>query len=99
MCREDLVDALMGLEIEGGRRLTRIEARGFVNEMFDSITAAIERGETAHFSWGRFDVVDQVRKPERVWRLGRIRVLYKQRYKVQFRSDTYVLVQGKWVED
>ena len=89
MCREDLVDDLMGLELEGGRRLTRIEARVLVNGMFDSIKEAIRRGETVHFSWGRFDVVEQVRQPERVWRLKRARVIYKQRNKVQFWGTEY----------
>jgi nucleoid DNA-binding protein len=99
MCREDLVDALMNLELEGGRRLNRRKARALVIMTFTSIKAAIRRGETVHFPWGRFDVVEQVREPERVWRLGRIRVLYKRRYKVQFRGGHYVLVQGKWEDN
>lgn len=60
------------------------EAHSFVNLVFDSIKEALTRHEVVDLPFGRFSVVKQSRSPERCWRLGRVRVIYRKRYRVVF---------------
>ena len=47
-----------------------------VNVIFDSIAAALKKGEKVTLPIGTFEVLDQPRPPMRRWLLGRVRVTY-----------------------
>jgi nucleoid DNA-binding protein len=64
--------------------LSRSKAEQVVNVVFDSIVAALKKGEKVTLPIGTFEVLDQPRPPMRRWLLGRVRVTYVQRRYVQF---------------
>jgi nucleoid DNA-binding protein len=64
--------------------LSRRRAAAVVDVIFDSIAAALKKGEKVTLLIGTFEVVDQPRPPLRRWFLGRVRVTYAQRKVIQF---------------
>lgn len=55
-----------------------------MNVIFDSIAAALKKGEKVTLPIGTFEVLDRKRPPLRKWFLGRVRVTYVQRKYVKF---------------
>ena len=64
--------------------LSRPKAEAAVKVIFDSIAAALKKGEKVTLPIGTFEVLDQPRPPMRRWLLGRVRVTYAQRKYIQF---------------
>jgi nucleoid DNA-binding protein len=64
--------------------LSRPRAEAAVNVIFDSIAAALKKGEKVTTPIGTFEVLEQTRPPLRRWILGRIRVTYAQRRHIKF---------------
>jgi nucleoid DNA-binding protein len=64
--------------------LSRPRAEAVVNVTFDSIAAALKKGEKVTLPIGTFEVLDRKRPPLRRWLLGRVRVTYVQRKVIQF---------------
>jgi nucleoid DNA-binding protein len=91
MTRADLISILMNTELEEHRNLTREQARAVVSEIFMAIKEALRNGEVVSLPVGNFEVCEQPRQPLRRWFLKRVRVTYKQRYKIEFKGDVYVL--------
>lgn len=91
MTRADLISILMNTELEEHRNLTREQARVIVDEIFVAIKEALRNGEDVSLPVGNFEVCEQPRQPLRRWFLKRVRVTYKQRYKIKFNGDVYVL--------
>src|ERR1039457_6250058 len=60
------------------------KARRIIDVVFDSIKEALKRHETVDLPFGTFSVVKEGRTPQRCWRLGRVRVVYRKRYRVVF---------------
>src|SRR5664280_2430751 len=90
MTRRDLVHA-----ISPGRKgsdkskwdpneLRRSKAEQVVNVIFDSIAAALKKGEKVTLPIGTFEVLKHTRPPMRRWLLGRVRVTYARRRYLQF---------------
>jgi nucleoid DNA-binding protein len=55
-----------------------------VNVIFDSIAAALRKGEKVTLPIGTFQVLEHTRAPTRGWFLKRVRVTYAQRRYVKF---------------
>src|ERR1035437_3680255 len=91
MTRADLIRILMNTELEEHRNLTREQARAVVSEIFGAIAEALRNGEVACLPFGSFGVYEQIRQPMRRWILGRVRVLYAQRYMIKFQGGEYDL--------
>jgi nucleoid DNA-binding protein len=91
MTRADLISILMNTELEEHRNLTREQARAVVSEIFEAIKDALRNGEDVSLPVGNFEVCEQTRKPICRWFLKRVRVTYKQRYKIKFQGDVYDL--------
>ena len=70
-------------EWEVNREIVR-HMQKMVNVIFDSIAAALKKGEKVTLPIGTFEVLDQPRPPMRRWLLGRVRVTYAQRKFVKF---------------
>ena|ERR1035441_9622739 len=64
--------------------LSRPRAEAAVNVIFDSIAAALRKGEKVTLPIGTLEVLDRKRPPLRRWFLGRLRVTYVQRRVVKF---------------
>ena len=64
--------------------LSRPRAEAAVNAIFDSIAAALKKGEKVTLPIGKFEVLDQPRPPMRRFLLGCVRVTYVQRKYVKF---------------
>ena len=91
MTRADLITILMNTELEEHRNLTREQARVMVDEIFVAIKEALRNGEVVSLPVGNFKVCEQPRQPLRRWFLKRVRVTYKQRYRIKFKGDKYDL--------
>ena len=59
--------------------LSRPKAEQVVNVIFDSIAAALKKGEKVTLLIGTFEVLERTRPPLRRWILGPVRVTYVQR--------------------
>ena len=59
--------------------LSRPKAEQVVNVIFNSITAALRKGEEVTLLIGTFEVLERTRPPLRRWILGPVRVTYVQR--------------------
>jgi nucleoid DNA-binding protein len=55
-----------------------------VSVVFDSIAAALKKGEKVTLPIDTFEVLEHTRPPLRRWFLGRVRVTYAQRKYVKF---------------
>ena len=64
--------------------LSRPKAEQVVNATFDSIAAALKKGEKVTLPIGTFEVLRHTRPPLRRWLLGRVRVTYARRKYIQF---------------
>jgi nucleoid DNA-binding protein len=64
-----------------------------VNIFFDSIAAALKKGEKVTLPIGTLEVVDQTRARKYQWIRGRFRVIYKQRKSIQFTPSAQCLKQ------
>jgi len=64
--------------------LSRPKAAKVVNIFFDSIAAALKKGEKVTLPIGTLEVVDQTRARKCQWIRGRLRVINKQRKRIQF---------------
>jgi nucleoid DNA-binding protein len=91
MCREDLVEALMGLELDGGRRLTRKQARIVVNEIFAAIQEALVLGDLINLPFCALKVFEHDRKPQPISFNGSERILYRRQNQIVFRGDEYLI--------
>jgi nucleoid DNA-binding protein len=54
-----------------------------VNVIFDSIAAALKKGEKVTLPIGTFEVLEHTRAPTRGWFLKRVRVIYAQRMRIK----------------
>jgi nucleoid DNA-binding protein len=66
------------------KELSRSEAEAVVNVVFETITEALNRGETVKLPFGKFEVKKHTRPPVRGWFLKRVRVTYKKRKYIEF---------------
>ena len=64
--------------------LRRSKAEAAVNVIFDSIAAALKKGEKVTLPISTLEVLDRKRPPLRKWFLKRVRVTYVQRKYVKF---------------
>ena len=64
--------------------LSRRRAAAVVDVIFDSIAAALKKGEKVTLPIGTLEVVDRKRRPRRGWFLNRVRVIYVERKYIQF---------------
>jgi nucleoid DNA-binding protein len=74
--------------------LSRPKAEAAVNVIFESIAAALKRGEKVTTPIGTFEVLEQTRPPLRRWFLGRVRVTYAQRKRIKFTPEKGLLEPG-----
>jgi hypothetical protein len=58
-----------------------------VDVIFDSIAAALRKGEKVTLPIGTLEVLDRKRRLRRGWFLKRVRVIYVQRKYIQFTPD------------
>jgi nucleoid DNA-binding protein len=90
LTRRDLVSAISPSRTETDKskwnpdELSRPQATKVVNVIFDSIAAALKKGEKVTLPIGTFEVLDRTRPPLRRWFLKRVRVTYVQRKHVKF---------------
>jgi nucleoid DNA-binding protein len=90
LTRRDLVQALSPGRVGSDKsawnqyELSRPQATKIVNVIFDSIAAALKKGEKVTTPIGTFEVLEQTRPPLRRWFLGRVRVTYAQRRHIKF---------------
>jgi nucleoid DNA-binding protein len=64
--------------------LSRPQATKVVKIFFDSIAAALKKGEKVVLPIGTFEVLEHTRPPMRRWLLKRVRVTYAKRKYVKF---------------
>ena len=99
MTRRDLVQAISPSRTGTDKskwdpnELSRPKAEQVVNVIFDSIAAALKKGEKVTLPIGTFEVLDRKRPPLRRWFLKRVRVTYARRKVIQF-----TLAEG-WLEE
>jgi nucleoid DNA-binding protein len=74
--------------------LSRPQATKVVNVIFDSIAAALKKGEKVTIPIGTLEVLEQTRPPLRRWFLGRVRVTYAQRKRIKFTPAKGLLEPG-----
>ena len=90
MTRRDLVSAVSPSRTGSDKsqwdpnELRRPKAEAAVNVIFDSIAAALRKGEKVTLPIGTFQVLEHTRAPLRRWILGRVRVTYAKRRYIQF---------------
>jgi nucleoid DNA-binding protein len=88
--RRDLVKAISpnrtGIESSewDPEELSRAEAREVIDVVFETMTEALNRGETVCLPFGTFEVLDHPRPPRRGWFLNRVRVIYKRQKYIRF---------------
>jgi nucleoid DNA-binding protein len=74
--------------------LSRPRAEAVVNVVFDSIAAALKKGEKVTLPIGTFEVLEHTRPPMRRWLLKRVRVTYAKRRYIQFTPAEEWLEEG-----
>jgi nucleoid DNA-binding protein len=73
--------------------LSRGKAEAAVNVIFDSIAAALKKGEKVTLPIGTFEVLEHTRPPVYRWLLKRVRLTYAKRKYVKF-TPAEGLVEG-----